>query len=157
MLLNQSVSNFPAPAVTWSDVARVCRRVCVLRERGQNEEAERLRAGELMTLLAAVRASGESDAATTDRLNALFATEAERVANAAVLAEILVPMIAEQLRPLARPGVTTSEIPTPAVVAPVATKPVQPRPASIADFIDDMLAQERPLDRPGPGAQRRAS
>ena len=110
-----------------------------------------------MTLLAAVRAPDESDAAMTERLNALFATEAERVANATVLAEILVPMIAEQLRPLAAPGVTVSEIPAPAVVAPVATKPVQPRPASIADFIDDMIAQERPLDRPGPGAQRRAS
>ena len=157
MLLNQSVSNFPAPAVTWSDVARVCRRVCVLRERGQNEEAERLRAGELMTLLAAVRAPDESDAATTERLNALFATEAERVANATVLAEILVPMISEQLRPLAAPGRTAAETPALAAVAPVVTKPVQPRPASIADFIDDMIAQERPLDRPGPGAQRRAS
>jgi hypothetical protein len=129
----------------------------MLRERGQNEEAERLRAGELMTMLAAVRAPGDSDAATTDRLNALFATEAERVANAAVLAEILVPMLAEQLRPFATAGATASETPAPAAVAPVVPRPAQPRPASIADFIDDMLAQERPLDRPGPGAQRRAS
>ena len=110
-----------------------------------------------MIMLAAVRAPDDSDATTTDRLNALFATEAERVANAAVLAEILMPMIAEQLRPLAAPGAAASEIPAPAVVAPVVTRPTQPRPASIADFIDDMIAQERPLDRPAPGAQRRAS
>jgi hypothetical protein len=135
----------------------VCRRVCILRERGQNEEAERLRAGELMTMLAAIRAPDDSDATITDRLNALFATEAERVANAAVLAEILVPMIAEQLRPLTASSAAANEIPAPSVVAPAPSKPVQPRPASIADFIDDMIAQERPLDRPGPGAQRRAS
>ena len=134
----------------------MCRRVCVLRERGQNEVAERLRAGELMTMLAAVRTPGDSDAATTERLNAIFATEAERVANAAVVAEILVPMITEQLRPLMGSTVASSAIPTPVVVPPV-PKPSQPRPASIADFIDDMIAQERPPDRPGQGSQRRAS
>lgn len=110
-----------------------------------------------MTLIAGVRAPDDSDATTTDRLNALFATEAERVANAAVLAEILVPMIAEQLHSLNAPSAIGAEISAPAVVAPVASKTVPPRPASIADFIDDMLAQERPLDRPAPGAQRRAS
>jgi hypothetical protein len=151
------VSNFPAPAVTWSDVARVCRRVCVLRERGQNEEAERLRAGELMTLLAAIRTPGDSDSATTDRLNALFATEAERVANAAVLAEMLLPMLAEQLRPPAITAAAPQEIPMAVVMAPVVTRPKPPRPASIADFIDDMIAQENPPDRPGEGTQRRAS
>ena len=142
--------------MSWSDIALVCRRVCVLRERGQNEVAERLRAGELMTMLAAVRTPGDSDAATTERLNAIFATEAERVANAAVVAEILVPMITEQLRPLMGSTVASSAIPTPVVVPPV-PKPSQPRPASIADFIDDMIAQERPPDRPGQGSQRRAS
>jgi hypothetical protein len=156
LLLNQSVSNFPAPAVTWSDVARVCRRVCLLRERGQNEEAERIRAGELMPLVAAVRSPGDSEAATTDRLNALFAIEAERVANAAVLAEILLPMIAEQVRSPASTAPTPPEIPIPVVLTPAPARPKQPRPASIADFIDDMIAQENPPDRPG-GAQRRAS
>ena len=135
----------------------MCRRVCVLRERGQNEVAEQLRAGELMTMLAAVRTPGDSDAATTERLNAIFATEAERVANAAVVAEILVPMITEQLRPLLmRSAAASSAIPAP-VVAPPVPKPPQPRPASIADFIDDMIAQERPPDGPGQGEQRRAS
>ena len=135
----------------------------MLRERGHNEEAERLRAGELMAMLATVRAPDESDATVTERLNALFAVEAERVANAAVLAEILVPMISEQLRPAISTGVAAPGVPQPGVpVAPltsvtVAPRPAAPRPASIADFIDDMIAQESPPDRPGQGTQRRAS
>ena len=129
----------------------------MLRERGQSDVAERLRSGELMTLLAALRTPGDSDTAITERLNAIFAAEAERVANAAVLAEILVPMLTEQLR---SHGTATSPTPTPVpapVVAPPVAKPRQARPASIADFIDDMIAQEKPPDRPGQGAQRRAS
>ena len=128
----------------------------MLRERGQNDVAERLRSGELMTLLAAIRTPGDSDAAITERLNAIFAAEAERVANAAVLAEILVPMLTEQLRPLGASSAAPTPVPAPVVAPPMAT-PRQPRPASIADFIDDMIAQEKPPDRPGQGAQRRAS
>jgi len=109
-----------------------------------------------MSLLAAIRTPGDSDAAITERLNAVFAAEAERVANAAVLAEILVPMLTEQLRPLGASSAAPTPVSAP-VVAPPAEKPRQPRPASIADFIDDMISQEKPPDRPGQGAHRRAS
>ena len=109
-----------------------------------------------MNMLAAVRSLTDTDEAVTERLNALFATEAERVANAALLAELVAPMLADHLRPLTAPAIA------PVAVAPVASlpptaKPVQPRPGSIADFIDDMIAQEKPPERPGQGAQRRAS
>jgi hypothetical protein len=136
----------------------VCRRVCVLRERGHNEEAERVRAGELMSMLAAVRRPEESDAAMTDRLNSLFAIEAERVANAAVLAEMLVPMIADQLRPIGSSSVIQPIVAAaPITAAPPVAKPAAPRGGSIADFIDEMIAQESPPDRSDPGTQRRAS
>jgi hypothetical protein len=156
MLPNPSVSNFPAPPFSWSDVARVCRRVCVLRERGLNEEAERLRAGELMEMVATVRTPGDNDTDVTERLNHLFATEAERVANAAVLAELLLPQISARLNAVTTPT-AASKTPTAAVGVPArAEKPAQ-RSGSIADFIDDMIAQDKPTDRSGPGAQRRAS
>ena len=157
MLSNQSVSNFPAPAVTWSEVARVCRRVCVLRERGQKDEAERVRADEVMPMVALLRTATDTDAAITERLNTVFAAEAERVANAAVLAELLLPELTGQLRSLAVP-VAAPTSPVPPLPAPAAVpKPTPPRRGSIADFIDDMIAQERPPDRPGHGAERRAS
>lgn len=153
------MSNFPAPVVSWNDIARVCRRICVLRERGQADEAERLRAGELMEMLATVRTADESEIATTERLNGIFATEAERVANAAVLAEMLLPMIADQLRTMVGSLTASSAAPAPApsVAAPRVEKPATPRATSIADFIDEMIAQEKPPERPKHGAQRQAS
>lgn len=157
MLPNQSVSNFPAPAVTWSEVARACRRVCVLRERGLKDEAEQVRAEQVMPMVALLRTATDTDAAITERLNGVFAAEAERVANAAVLAELLVPELTGQLRSLVAP-VSAPVSPAPPPAAPVAAaKPTPPRRGSIADFIDDMIAQEDPPDRPGRGAQRRAS
>ena len=132
----------------------------MLRERGQHEEAERLRAGELMTTLAAVRSPADTDAAVTERLNSIFAVEAERAANAAVLAEILLPMISDQLRLAgadAQPRLPINGTPGVAAATAPALKPATPRPASIADFIDEMIAQEKPPERSGPGTQRRAS
>ena len=157
MLLNESVSNFPAPPLGWSDIARVCRRVCVLRERGHSDDAERLRAGELMAMVTAVRDPSESDAVVSERLNTIFAHEAERVANAAVLAELLIPVLVEKLQPAFRAETPTGRASD--SVAPMLPieKAVTPRAASIADFIDEMIAQEKPPARPGPGAQRRAS
>lgn len=106
-----------------------------------------------MTMLAAVRTPADTDAGITERLNALFATEAERVANAAVLAEMLVPLLSDQLGRMIAPPVTTSAI-APAPTATVTPAKPAKRPVSVADFIDDMLAQERP---PPAAAQRRAS
>ena len=139
----------------WSDVARVCRRVCVLRERGQHDEAERLRAGTLSEIVAAARTPTDTDASLADRLEATFAAEVERVANAAVLAELLVPLLSEQLRPLA-----SSQSSSPVAVTDLTRAAKSPAPratASIADFIDEMIAQESPPDPSGGGAQRRAS
>lgn len=107
-----------------------------------------------MTMLAAVRTPGDTETGMTERLNAVFATEAERVANAAVLAEMLVPLLSEQFgRMIAPPPLTTQIVTLPAPTVG-AVKPAK-RPVSVADFIDDMLAQERPP--PGAAAQRQAS
>jgi hypothetical protein len=134
--------------------------VCVLRERGQPEAAERLRAGELMTMLASVRAPADSDAAIAERLNAIFATEAERVANASVLCELLLPALTEKFQLQANPPApATAMEPVLATTpsAPFAEKPAAPRAGSIADFIDEMIAQEKPPARSGGITQRRAS
>lgn len=134
----------------------------MLRERGQGEDAERVRADELMPLVAALRTPDDSEAAITEKLNALFAIEAERVANAAVLADLLVPMLAEQLRPHATPLAVGTPVASRAGAMPAtnsvpSAKPTPARGGSIADFIDDMIAQESPPPRPGHDSQRRAS
>lgn len=134
----------------------------MLRERGLVEEAERLRAGQLPGMLAALRTPADTDETVEQRLAATFAAEAERVANAAVLAELLAPLLAEQtrLRPLeasagssSNPGFSSS---TSSPVSPAKSAP-RPVPGNIADFIDEMIAQERSPPRGRPATQRRAS
>lgn len=109
-----------------------------------------------MRLIAAVRAPTESESAITERLNALFAVESERVANAAVLAEILAPLLSEKTNTPIASVAPAQPDPSPTTTPPAAAPP-KPRRGSIADFIDDMIAQEMPPERDGPGNQRRAS
>ncbi|MEO5957920.1 MAG: hypothetical protein ABIZ49_12400 [Opitutaceae bacterium] len=160
MLINPSVPYSTAESTLWSDVARLCRRICTLRERGQMEEAESLRVGPLAEMLAPYRIETKSDAETTRRLELIYAAEAERIANAAVLASLLAPLLNDHLQALvtalSHAAPVSSLASHPASVAPRAEKKSPParRPAvgSIADFIDEMIAQERPPTRPGSAA-----
>ena len=99
--------------------------MCVLQAQGHTDEAERL------------RASLPAD----ERVAAVLAAETERVADAAVLAELLAPMLAE--KSVAERVSVSSD---PETLTRSATPAASPRtsPAGIADFIDEMLAQERP-------------
>lgn len=126
----------------------------MLKERGDSDAAERLRTGDLASAIESRRAeSGESDEAIRARLDAIMAVEEERVANAAVLAELLAPMLgASASARVAASGVHPPA--TPAIEPPAtASAPERPRPVNIADFIDEMLAQERGE----PHGHRRAS
>jgi hypothetical protein len=139
--------------------------VCVLRERGQADEAEALRQRELPGLLAAVRSPADTDASIDAQLTAVFAREEDRVANAVVLAELMAPLL---VNPAARtPELTPILIsaPSPGALEPrpsqFAPPPPLPAPAraagSIADFIDEMIAQESAPAEAGPASRRRAS
>lgn len=129
----------------------VCRRICVLRSTGRYVEAADLHSAELTSLLAALPATADAES----RVQAIFAAEEKRVADAQALAEVLAPLVADLLR--ATPLLSSSSAPLQSV-APDALVTPDPRPVratapSIADFIDDMIAQERPPSR----ALRRAS
>lgn len=62
---------FPVLPPTWSEVARLCRRFCVLTETGAHDEAEQVRTGELPTALQALRATTGLPEAEIDRQLAL--------------------------------------------------------------------------------------
>jgi hypothetical protein len=143
-------------------VARLCRRICLLRECNQASAAEELRRGALTEAIGAIRTTADSDEAIQQKLDAIFAAEAERVANAAVLAELLAPLIGQKLQsrdPFGAAASAAFEAPaTPAaLVPPPAPTPAPPRgnPADIAHFIDEMIAQDRQPPRTPPA--RRAS
>lgn len=123
----------------------------MLRERGERGEAARLEAEQLPDILASLRAAGESDDTIQQRLTSLFAIEEERVADASVLAELLLPAlrgeVAAQANPVAAGSAQLEASSAAAIPSPppaVAATPPAPRKRStdIATFIDEMLAQE---------------
>lgn len=133
---------------------RLCRRIAVLSESGEHEEAEQVRAGELATALLALRTTAGVTAAEIDReLASIFAAEQERVAHAAVLAEMLAPLLRDRLAASAATIVPHPALPS--ETSPALTAAPRASSGDITDFIDEMLAQERA--QPGPGDRRRAS
>lgn len=125
----------------------------MLREQGEPAEADCVQAGPLEALLSALRTTPETAAAFDQRVAVIFAVERDRVANAVVLAQLLAPLLAERL-PLAAHS-AAPEAPVTRSVTHVA-RPLPVSPAGIADFIDEMIAQETAEDD-SPGVRRRAS
>lgn len=87
-----------------------------------------------------------------ERFQALLAAEENRVADALLFAEVLAPMIAEQIRHLP----ATANLAGAASPVPAPRESIRPRPPrdlgeptpGIADLIDSMLGQERGLRQP---------
>lgn len=126
----------------------MCRRICLLRATGRAAEAARLQSADLSRALART-GSQAADPAVASRLSALFAAAEERVSDALALAEILGPLLVDQLSSAL--SALRSASPASAPAFSVATPPVAPpRPIAsgpvpgIADFIEEMLARERP-------------
>lgn len=153
-----SEPNFPDPENPWSEVARLCRRVCVLRAQGRDDEAKLLRTQAIDPFVAALQSGSEPAMSNADRLAATMAAEANRVADATLLAELLAPMLGARagITALASPGSRTVTAPPDVQVFAQPIAPVRTA-ASIADFLDEMLAQETPPARPRAASERRAS
>jgi hypothetical protein len=112
----------------------------------------------------AIKALRESSAIADDQLEAMFAAEEERVATAHTLAEILLPLLTERIPPplSSRPLSSDREADrdfahdhaaTPAVDSS-GDRTRSPMLPGIADFIDEMLMQDRP---PASGSNSRRS
>jgi hypothetical protein len=121
----------------WIEVGRIFRRICFLRAEGLTAEAERLEEAEFVPAAARAREGSTSEFESESILQALLTEEKERVADAIAFAEILVPMLAERLAGNAGPV---------RAAAHVARRARADAPAvarDIADFIDDMISQDR--------------
>ncbi|MEO7599762.1 MAG: hypothetical protein ABIV50_12565 [Opitutus sp.] len=139
--------HFLSDTSQWDDVRRIYRRVCVLRATGKADEATQLEADDLARALAVARIASTNN---EDEIG-IMVSEAERVSNAVVLAELLAPMLAEYLRvhapqeAAAKSVVASAAVEKAKVVPALAPRPIPDKPPSIADFIDGMLSQEAPL------------
>jgi len=123
-------------------VGKIYRRICFLRSEGLAHDAQRLEETELAEATEQARRFAASEFEAETILQRLLAEEKERVADAIAFAEIIVPMLAERLGSLA-PLPAAREAPAPRRARLEA--PVEAR--GIADFIDDMLTQERRVQR----------
>lgn len=139
-----------ALASPWKEVATVYRRICLLRLRDQHAEAEQLESTALATALAAAEVAHATPAEFEQRLRVLFQAEEERVHNAAILAELLRPLLFASSAPVA-PAVSAPARPAAAPAPrPLAfnPSPTASEPDAIADLIEGMLG--RPPSGPGP-------
>ena len=133
----------------WTHLAPLCRRICVLRAQGLAAAADELHLSEFAPALAALRnQSGHAVLIDDERVRLLQAIEQERVANAMLMAELIKSLVAAT-------GGTALAGPTPLVSASVAATPAPattprrappPESLSIADLLDDMLAQSQHRD-----------
>ena len=139
-----------ADSAPWKEVVLLYRRICLLRATSNEREAAELERTELNEAIATLHsheASGE-EKDTAARLNTIFAAEEERMANASVLASLLVPLLRDALAPVlgSERGVNPTRKSPPMVSPP--REPGDPRaavasPLGVADFIEGMLVQDR--------------
>ena len=104
-------------------------------------EADCLQSTELADAIGRIRASAPEGGACEIKMAELFAREAERVADARAVAEILLPLLHESLpSEIARAGLIRPSRP---VLSDAVTlrRPAAAAPG-IADFIDQMIEQE---------------
>ena len=121
-------------------MGRIYRRICFLRFDGQASEASRLEFSELKEAIDAAKSSSASTDEADSILRRLLEEEGERVSEAVAFAEVLIPMLADRLPPAIparNPAASPSSASHRARVGP------DPAERSIADFIDDMLVQDR--------------
>jgi len=122
---------------SWTEVRRIYRRICLLRSEGRRGEAQRIEETELAAASAEARGGSAPGPDADARLDAIMAGERERVDSALALAEILAPMLSDRLvAPAPAAGAETAR-----PQRPVSAPSGEAR--GIADYIDEMLAQER--------------
>ncbi len=149
MLISPSTHLEPAAAGRLAGITRLMRRICLLREQDDAGRASALQATELADAVREWRAAHGAEALSDDELRRLFAAEEQRVAEAVVLAELLIPQLVG-----GRPPVPAKPVPA----SPAPARPRTPAASSgspaIPDLLDAMLAAERTGRRPAPALAR---
>lgn len=143
----------PSPAtVSVAEITRLIRRICLLREQNNMLAAEQLEQNEFAAALRDLLRVHGPELLTERELLEIFRVEEKRVADAAVLAELITPQIARALAsvplslPPARLGATAVGARDTAI--PFSRAAVAGTSPMIADLLDAMLATERPANRP---------
>ena len=143
-------------AVGAASLARLIRRICLLREQGNHPGAEQLETGPLAAAVREFRTTHGPEALPESELQAMFALEEKQVIAAAIISELLLPQLVESMTTANSAGPNRPA----AVFHPRVSPPAVSRAAAsaagppvITELLDAMLAAER---RPSPGLKRPA-
>ena len=149
--------NFPiqvssAEAVSVAGITRIIRRICLLREQNNILAAEQLEQNEFAAALRELVLLHGPELLSERELLDIYRAEEKRVADAAVLAELLAPPL---IRALSTASVSLSPARPNAAATngrdtsiPFSRTAVEGASPMIADLLDAMLASERPANRP---------
>jgi hypothetical protein len=146
--MNSSRSQNPDENKLMAVLIRLIRRVCILREQDQLTEAQQVEESDLANTVRDLRLEQGPGALSEEALRELFLVESRRVADAAVISELLIPRLVQVL-PTAAGSVRARpvHVSAPARGAPLAGPP------GITDLLDAMLAAERPGHRSSAAVQ----
>jgi len=128
----------------WIRVGRIYRRICFLRFEGRGAEATQIEFTELKDAVDVAKMGSPSIPEADSILRRLLEEEGERVADAVAFAEAIVPYLPGQMAaagPALSPLASGNSMGLKAGLRPSGDA------RSVADFIDDMLAQDRPRAR----------
>lgn len=132
-----------------AELARLCRQICVEREKGS--QAPRSYDADFQHALAEIQAHFGPTSVSEDDLGEIVRTEEKRVADAAVLADLLLPRLLSSLRSKL-PPLSSSVAPQPASAAEP-RRTVTTAPLGVADLLEGMLDQQRSEARNRPAAR----
>lgn len=124
-------------------MARLVRRICLLREQGEAATAAQLEQNEFANLVRDFRLAEGPEALPESELRTMFANEERRVADAMVLAELLIPHLAGSITKVNRTTVQPSAVSTPEF--PISFSRAAESPVgstAIPDLLDAMLAAD---------------
>jgi hypothetical protein len=129
-------------ATVLKDALAVHQRICVLQHQRRLDEATAMQSEHLQPLLDQIAAQG---LISPDELTTALESERKRVDDAALLACLLAPLLADQLGTNTA-GLQSSDLTSPKSISTARPRP--PPPANIAGFIDEMLSKQKSTGRP---------
>jgi hypothetical protein len=143
-LNNPSLHQRPTSSGSTIGVARLIRQAFVLREQGDHAGAARIEESEIPTAVRDHRLAHGPDALPEAELRALYAIEEQRVAEAAILSELLIPRLVKMLPASASPTSSGNNRATARASTVISGAVLTPTGSpAISDLLDAMLAAER--------------
>lgn len=154
-LNHATFSQLPAADSPLAGITRLIRRVCLLREHGDAVQAGQLCDTGLADAVRDYRLAHGPEALPEGELQAMFVVEERRVAEAAILSELMVPRLVACFPRPGDPVRSTRPRSEPERDAGPAGSPSAPAgPPHISDLLDAMLAAERNASRMPAAGQR---